>query len=84
MVAINMALMVDFSCRIASEGLGHRQVSGSGGQLDFMAEAYYSKGGKGITLAYAARTLKDGTLVSAIVPDLPAGTPITVPRTYTK
>jgi len=49
MVAINMALVVDFSCQIASEGLGHQQVSGSGGQLDFMAEAYYSKGGKGIT-----------------------------------
>ncbi|MFA5181053.1 MAG: acetyl-CoA hydrolase/transferase C-terminal domain-containing protein [Syntrophales bacterium] len=82
MVAINMALMVDFSGQIASEGLGHRQVSGSGGQLDFMAGAYYSKGGRGITLAYSSRTLKDGTLASAIVPELPAGTPITVPRTY--
>jgi 4-hydroxybutyrate CoA-transferase len=82
MVAMNMALMVDFSGQIASEGLGHRQVSGSGGQLDFMAGAYYSKGGKGITLAYSSRTLKDGTLASAIVPELPAGTPITVPRTY--
>jgi 4-hydroxybutyrate CoA-transferase len=82
MVAINMALMVDFSGQIASEGLGHRQVSGSGGQLDFMAGAYYSNGGRGITLAYSSRTLKDGTLASAIVPELPAGTPITVPRTY--
>ncbi len=82
MVAMNMALMVDFSGQIASEGLGHRQVSGSGGQLDFMAGAYYSPGGRGVTLMYAARQLKDGTLVSAIVPELPEGTPITVPRTY--
>ncbi|MDD5168215.1 MAG: acetyl-CoA hydrolase/transferase C-terminal domain-containing protein [Syntrophales bacterium] len=82
MVAMNMCLMVDFSGQIASEGLGHRQVSGSGGQLDFMAGAYYSKGGKGISLMYAARQLKDGSLVSAIVPELPEGTPITVPRTY--
>ncbi|MDD5724181.1 MAG: acetyl-CoA hydrolase/transferase C-terminal domain-containing protein [Syntrophales bacterium] len=82
MVAMNMALMVDFSGQIASEGLGHRQVSGSGGQLDFMVGSYYSKGGKGITLMYAARQLKDGTLVSGIVPELPAGTPVTVPRTY--
>ena len=81
-VAMNMALMVDFSGQIASEGLGHRMVSGSGGQLDFMAGAHYSPGGKGITLMYAARQLKDGTLASAIVPELPAGTPITVPRTY--
>ncbi len=82
MVAMNMALMVDFSGQIASEGLGHRQVSGSGGQLDFMAGAYYSKGGKGISLMYAARQLKDGSLLSAIVPEMPGGTPITVPRTY--
>ena len=82
MVAMNMSLMVDFSGQIASEGLGHRQISGSGGQLDFMAGAYYSRGGKGISLMYAARELKDGTFASAIVPELPGGTPITVPRTY--
>jgi 4-hydroxybutyrate CoA-transferase len=31
---------------------------------------------------YSARSLKDGSLASAIVPDLPPGTPVTVPRTY--
>jgi len=82
MVAMNMALMIDFSGQINSEGLGHRMVSGSGGQLDFQIGAFHSKGGRAITLLYAARTLKDGTLVSSIVPELPAGTPITVPRTY--
>ncbi len=82
MVAMNMALMIDYSGQIASEGLGHRQVSGTGGQLDFMSGSYFSKGGKGITLMYAARQLKDGSLASAILPELPGGTPITVPRTY--
>ena len=82
MVAINMALMVDFSGQIASEGWGHRQISGSGGQLDFMIGSYWSKGGKGITVISSSRTLPDGTLSSSIVADLPAGTPITVPRTY--
>jgi 4-hydroxybutyrate CoA-transferase len=82
MVAMNMALLVDFSGQICSEGLGHRQISGSGGQLDFMIGAAYSKGGKGITVLTSARTLQDGTLVSSIVPDLPLGTPITVPRTF--
>jgi 4-hydroxybutyrate CoA-transferase len=81
-VAINMALMVDFSGQIASEGLGHRMISGSGGQLDFQIGSSYSKGGKGITLLTAARTLKDGTLASSILPELPPGTPITVPRTF--
>ena len=81
MVAINMALLVDFSGQIASEGLGHRMISGTGGQLDFMIGSYYSKGGKGITLVSSSRKMKDGTLVSSIVPELPPGTPVTVPRT---
>ncbi|NPV91375.1 MAG: acetyl-CoA hydrolase/transferase family protein [Firmicutes bacterium] len=82
MVAINMAMMADFSGQIASEGWGHRQVSGSGGQLDFMIGSYWSTGGRGITLMTAARQMPDGSLSSAIVPDLPPGTPITVPRTF--
>lgn len=82
MVGMNMALMVDLSGQINSEGLGHTQISGSGGQLDFMIGTFWAKGGKGITLLSSARKLPDGSLSSAIVPDLPAGTPITVPRTY--
>jgi len=80
MVAINMALMVDFTGQIASEALGFRQISGTGGQLDFMMGANYSQGGKGITLLTSARTLKDGSLASSIVPELPPGMPVTVPR----
>jgi len=82
MVAINMALLIDLSGQICSEGLGFRQISGTGGQLDFMMGSFYSKGGKGITLLMSARELNDGSLVSAIVPELPAGTPVTVPRVF--
>ena len=82
MVAMNMALMVDLSGHIASEGIGHRMVSGVGGQLDFMIGSYFSKGGKGITMIYSARSLKDGSLQSSIVPEIPAGTPVSVPRSY--
>lgn len=82
MVAMNMALMVDFSGQINSEGVGHTQISGSGGQLDFMVGSFWSQGGKGITLLYSSRKMKDGSLGSAIVPELPLGSPITVPRTY--
>lgn len=81
-VAINMALLIDFSGNIASEGIGHRMISGTGGQLDFMIGSYYSPGGKGITLISSARKLKDGTLASSIVPELPPFTPVTVPRTF--
>jgi len=82
MVTINMGLLIDLSGQICSEGLGHRMISGSGGQLDFQIGAYYSKGGRGMILMYSSRTLKDGSLTSAIVPEFPPGTPITVPRTY--
>lgn len=82
MVAMNMALLVDFSGQITAEGLGHRMISGPGGQLDFAIGSYWSEGGKGITLMRSARKRPDGSLVSAIVPELPAGTPVTVPRTY--
>ena len=47
-----------------------------------MIGSYYSKGGRGITLVSSSRTLKDGSLSSSIVPELPPGTPITVPRTF--
>ncbi len=81
-VAMNMALMTDFSGQIASEGVGHRMVSGSGGQLDFMIGCFYAKKGKGITLMHAGKKRPDGTLLSSIVPELPVGTPVTVPRTF--
>ncbi len=84
LVTINMALMVDLSGQINSEGLGHRMVSGSGGQLDFTISAFWSDGGKGIQVINAARQMKDGSLASAILPELPPGTPITVPRTYSQ
>lgn len=82
MVTMNMALMIDMSGQIASEGIGHRMISGSGGQLDFMMGSYWSDGGKGITLLTSARHRPDGSLLSSIVPELPPGTPVTVPRTY--
>ncbi len=82
MIAINNAVMVDFSGQIVSEGMGHTQISGSGGQLDFMMGAYWSDGGKGITLVNSSRRLPDGTLSSSIVPEFPPGSPITVPRTF--
>lgn len=82
MIAMNMALMIDLSGQITAEGIGHRMISGAGGQLDFATGAFWSEGGKGITLLRSAHKKADGTLVSAIVPELPAGTPVTVPRTY--
>lgn len=82
LVAVNMGLLVDFSGQIASEGLGYRMISGSGGQLDFAMGAFWSPGGKSVTLLRSAQKSADGTLVSSILPGLPEGTPVTVPRTF--
>ncbi len=82
LVAMNTGLLVDFSGQIASEGIGHRQVSGCGGQFEFMLGAWLSPGGRGITLLNSASKDKDGNLVSSIVPALPEGTPVTVTRAY--
>lgn len=82
MVSMNMALQIDLSGQITAEGLGHRMISGAGGQLDFTMGAYWSKRGKPITLLRAARKGPDGQLISAILPELPPGSPVTVPRTF--
>lgn len=82
MIAINTALMTDLTGQIASEGIGHRQISGTGGQLNFQIGAYWSKGGRAITLVPSSTILHDGSIVSNIVPELPFGTPVTVPRSF--
>lgn len=82
MVAMNMGLIIDLSGQICSEGVGHRMVSGTGGQLDFQIGAFHSKGGKGISLMYSSRQSKEGKFISSIVPELPLGSPVTVPRHY--
>ncbi|CFX42841.1 Acetyl-CoA hydrolase/transferase [Syntrophomonas zehnderi OL-4] len=82
MLAVNNALMIDFSGQITAEGLGHRMISGSGGQLDFVLGSFWSEGGKSVTVMRSARQGADGQLTSSIVPGLPTGTPVTVPRTF--
>ncbi len=82
MVAMNMGLIIDLSGQVCSEGVGHRMVSGSGGQLDFQLGAFHSKGGKGISLMYSSRKSKEGKFISSIVAELPLGSPVTIPRHY--
>lgn len=77
MVSINTALMVDLTGNVCSEALGTQHFSGTGGQLDTHRGAVRSEGGKGIIALRS--TVKKGT-ISTIVPTLPQGAPITVPR----
>ncbi len=82
-VGMNTSLMIDFTGQSTAEGIGHTMVSGIGGQLDFMIGAYWSEGGKGINMLASSRMGADGSLTSTIVPALPPGTPVSVPRTFT-
>ena len=54
--------------------------SGTGGQLDFIFGAFGSHGGKGFICLSSTYKDKNGNLVSRIVPTLPAGSIVTVPR----
>ncbi|HZK43406.1 MAG TPA: acetyl-CoA hydrolase/transferase C-terminal domain-containing protein [Syntrophomonadaceae bacterium] len=80
-VAINNSIEVDLFSQINSESSGSRQISGTGGQVDFMLGSYMSEGGKGIICMSSTYTDKEGNLISRIRPTLPEGTIVTVPRT---
>ncbi len=77
MVSINTAITVDLTGQVCSESLGPVQYSGTGGQLDTHRGAQKAKNGKGII---ALRSSAKKGSISTIVPMLPAGSAVTVPR----
>lgn len=79
-VAINNAIEVDLFSQVASEASGPRQISGTGGQLDFIFGAYRSEGGKGLICINSTYKKKDGSIGSRIVSTLSPGTIVTCPR----
>lgn len=78
--AINNAVEVDLFSQICSESSGYRQISGTGGQFDFIFGAFNSTGGKGIIALTSTYKEKDGSLKSRITPTLQPGSIVTVPR----
>jgi butyryl-CoA:acetate CoA-transferase len=79
-VAINNCVEVDILGQICSESSGTRQISGTGGQLDFTYGAYRSNGGRAFICMSSAYT-KKGSLVSRVKSTLTPGAVVTVPRT---
>ncbi len=79
-VAINAALSVDLTGQVNSDSLGYRFYSGIGGQVDFVRGAGRSIDGKPIMTLPSTATLKDGTLVSRIVPFLQPGSGVVITR----
>ncbi len=80
LVAINNALQVDLTGQVAAESIGPAVWSGVGGQTAFAIAANYSRGGRSITVLPSA-SMVNGQRVSRIVPLLPEGSVVTIPRT---
>lgn len=78
-VAINQAISVDLTGQINAESFGTLQYSATGGQLEFAIGAMLSKGGRNITIMES--TARGGAF-SRIVPVLPEGSVVSVPRLY--
>ena len=75
-VSVNSAIEIDLTGQVNAEALGPRQVSGIGGQFDFVAGAALGGGRSVIALPSTGRRGE----VSRIVARLGAGTPVTTPR----
>ncbi len=80
-ISINNAVEIDLFGQVSSESSGYRQISGTGGQLDFTVGAMKSKGGKAM-ICLNSTTKKQGKVQSRIVPSFKPGTIVTVPRSY--
>ena len=79
MVSINSCIAVDLYGQICSESSGSRQISGTGGQLDFLTGASMSRGGKAFICMTSTYVDPQGVRRSNIVPHF-AGDIVTVPR----
>lgn len=84
MFSLNSAITVDLTGQVASEqvvaGARPRQISGTGGQMDFVMGTLLSHDRKGISVLSLYSRYKD---VSRIVPLLDQGINVTVPRALT-
>lgn len=79
-MSINNAVDIDLFGQVNAESAGIKQISGAGGQLDFVLGAYLSKGGKSFICCSSTFSTKDGQLKSRILPTLNPGSIVTDTR----
>ena len=79
-ISINGGVELDLMGQENAESAGSRQLSGTGGQLDFLEGAYRSAGGKGFICLASTHTSRDGAVKSNIVPFIPGGSTVSAPR----
>lgn len=78
-VAINNTTEMDLQGQASSESSGHRHISGTGGQLQFVRGAYASEGGKSF-ICLSSTYERRGARKSRIVLNLTPGNIVTTPR----
>ena len=78
-ISINSTTQVDLQGQAASESDGHRHLTGTGGQLQFVRGAYASAGGKSF-ICLPSTYDKRGERRSRIVLELTPGNVVTTPR----
>lgn len=79
MVSINSCVAMDLYGQVAAESSGARQISGTGGQLDFLIGASASRGGKAFICMKSTHRDRHGVVHSRIKPQF-NGDIITSPR----
>jgi len=79
-VSINNTTQIDLQGQAASESSGHRHLTGTGGQLQFVRGAYASRGGKSF-MCLSSTYEKRGARESRIATALTRGNIVTTPRT---
>lgn len=82
LITINNCVEVDIFGQVTSETSGSRQISGTGGQLDFLTGGYMSNGGKSfICFTSTFMDKRTGKKHSRIAACLPENSVVTNPRT---
>ena len=79
-ISINNTVDIDLYGQVNAESAGTKNISGAGGQLDFVLGAYLSRGGKSFICCSSTFTNKQGELVSRIRPTLAPGSIVTDTR----
>ena len=79
LTTINNTTQMDLQGQAASESSGHRHISGSGGQLQFVRAGYASDGGKSF-VCMSSTYERANVRRSRIVLDLTPGNVVTAPR----
>src|SRR5207302_579151 len=76
-VSINSALEIDLTGQVNAEWLNGRQISGIGGQFDFVEAGLHAEDGLSVVALPATAA---GGRATRIVPRLPSGAVVSTPR----